>query len=360
MRTQFHLFTVKSVIGMRERERRGGFLTVADIQKYFDKESLQMGCLSLLQGGADRRAVRLWYKLNSRCTITAMTGAGPTERGEAGPTLGQGGIGGSLVSQRYLDNIVNSFFETSMVEDSYGEVRLQPCLYQDDLVRSSENIEDLRHGNMRLDAAMKEMSLEIHPSKSCYLIYGSSKFKQQIEQKMRDDPIMFCDIQLQRKTVVNYLGDELSEGGLAASVEATIRAREAKVIGAIYELKALCEDYRMQVVGGVLGAIDIYNTCIVPSLLNNCSVWVDIKEKEVKKLDSIQNMFVKTLLHLPDSTPSLALRAITGMQGMQWLIWEQKLLLILAIRRLEVHTLASQIFDQQLKEGLPGLTEETT
>ena len=69
--------------------------------------------------------------------------------------------------------------------------------------------------------------MEIHPSKSCYLIYGCSKFKQQIEQKMRDDPIMFCDIQLQRKTVVNYLGDELSEGGLAASVEATIKAREA-------------------------------------------------------------------------------------------------------------------------------------
>ena len=149
MRTQFHLFAVKSVIGMRERERRGGFLTVADIQKYFDKESLQMGCLSLLQGGADRRAVRLWYKLNSRCTITAMTGAGPTERGEAGPTLGQGGIGGSLVSQRYLDNIVNSYFETSMVEDSYGEVRLQPCLYQDDLVCSSESIKHLRHGDMR-------------------------------------------------------------------------------------------------------------------------------------------------------------------------------------------------------------------
>ena len=152
------------------------------------------------------------------------------------------GIGGSLVSQRYLDNIVNSYFDTSMVEDSYGEVRLQPCLYQDDLVRSSESIEDLRHGNMRLDAAMKEMSLEIHPSKSCYLIYGSSKFKQQMEQKMRYDPIMFGDIQLQRKTVVTYLDDELSEGGLAASVEATIKAREAKVIGAIYELKALCVD----------------------------------------------------------------------------------------------------------------------
>ena len=71
-------------------------------------------------------------------------------------------------------------------------------------------------------------------------------------------------------------------------------------------------------------------------------------------------MFLKTLLHLPDFTPTLALRAITGMQGMQWRIWEQKLLLNVAIRRLEVHTLARQIFNRQLKEGLPGLTEEVS
>ena len=58
----------------------------------------------------------------------------------------------------------------------------------------------------------------------------------------KEDPIMFGQIKLQRKGVVTYLGDELSEGGLAASVEATIKAREAKVKGAIYELKALCED----------------------------------------------------------------------------------------------------------------------
>ena len=78
------------------------------------------------------------------------------------------------------------------------------------------------------------------------------------------------------------------------------------------------------------------------------------------RLDSIQNIFVKTLLHLPDSTPSLALRAIMGMQGMQWLIWEQKLLLILAIRRLEEHNLARQIFNQKLTEGLPGLSDEAS
>ena len=121
---------------------------------------------------------------------------------------------------------------------------------------------------------------------------------------------------------------------------------------------ALCDDYRMQVVGGILGALDIYNTCIVHSLLNNCSVCVDIQEKSVKQLDALQSMFVKTLLHLPDSTSALDLRAIMGMLRLQWRIWDEKLLLVLAIRRMEEQTLARDIFEQQLAEGLPGLTEE--
>ena len=160
--------------------------------------------------------------------------------------------------------------------------------------------------------------------------------------------------------MVTYLGDELSEGGLAESVEATIQVREAKVKGAIYELKALSEDYRMQVVGGMLGALDIYNTCIVSSLLTNCSVWVNMNEKSIKRLDGLQNLFVKTLLHLPDSTPVPALRAITGQLGMKWRVWQEKLLLILAIRRLGENTLAKGMFKQQVQEGWPGLTEEAT
>ena len=239
-------------------------------------------------------------------------------------------------------------------------MRLQPIVYQDDLIRSGCSVEDTRIGAMRLYMTMKEMALKIQPSKSCYLVYGSSQYKQQVEEETKEDPIMFGSIPLQRKAVVTYLGDELSEGGLAESVEATILAREAKVKGAILELKALCEDYRMQVVGGMLGALDIYNTCIVSSLLNNCSVWVDIQEKSIKRLDTLQNMFVKTLLHLPDSTPVPALRAITGQLGMKWRVWQEKLLLILAIRKLEEHTFAKEMFEQQLTEGWPGLTAEAT
>ena len=127
---------------------------------------------------------------------------------------------------------------------------------------------------MKQDMTMKEMALDCHPTKSCYLVYGSDSYKEQVEQETKDDPIMLGSMVLKEKSVVTYLGDELSAGGLAASVEATIQTREAKVKGAIYELCALCEDYRMQVEGGMMGALDIYNTFIVSSLLNNSSVWI--------------------------------------------------------------------------------------
>ena len=60
--------------------------------------------------------------------------------------------------------------------------------------------------------------------------------------------------------------------------------------GLILELKALCKDYRLQICGRMMGAIDIFNIAICPSLLANCGPWVNISKETIKKLDSIQNL----------------------------------------------------------------------
>ena len=45
---------------------------------------------------------------------------------------------------------------------------------------------------------------------------------------------------------------------------------------------------------------------------------------------------------------------------MKWRIWEQKLLLVKAIRQLEDNVLAKEVFNQQLEMGWPGLAREAT
>ena len=61
-----------------------------------------------------------------------------------------------------------------------------------------------------------------------------------------------------------YLGDILSIEGLSESVQCTVKDREGKVKGSIYELRAIIEDFRMQAVGGIEAALDLYESCVGP------------------------------------------------------------------------------------------------
>ena len=167
MRTQFHLFVVKSCIARSEQSE--------DVTR------------------------RLWGKLNSRTTIRVKTGVGLSEEGEAGEVLGQGSCGGTIVSARYLDGVVSDYFKDSKHED---------------------------------------------------------------------------------------LGEEIHEDRLEASIDATITARQGKICGSIYALAALWGDFRMQVVGSTLGTLDMFEFCIVSSLLNNAAVWVGITSEQENRLDN--------------------------------------------------------------------------
>ena len=117
---------------------------------------------------------------------------------------------------------------------------------------------------------------------------------------------MLGKVVLNEKGSEAYLGDILSSQGLRASTEASIRDRAAKVKGSIYELRSLIEDFRMQVVGGMTAAIDLYESCIVSSLLTNSGTWTEIGDSEIELLDEKQNNFCRALLQLPMSNPSPA------------------------------------------------------
>ena len=93
MRVQFHIFVVKSVMAMVEEKKTGGIIYTADIQKFFDKEVL-VDCMDFLaEARVDKKAYRNWYRLNQRCQVAVVTGAGMSEEGDAGEVVGQGSGG---------------------------------------------------------------------------------------------------------------------------------------------------------------------------------------------------------------------------------------------------------------------------
>ena len=82
-------------------------------------------------------------------------------------------------------------------------------------------------------------------------------------------------------------------------------------------------------------AIDLYESCIVPSLIANYSTWMDIKKDTEDRLYGLQDLFGWVLLKMPQSTPRRAIRGALGLLGMRFGVFQEKVLLVKAIKEQE-------------------------
>ena len=92
------------------------------------------------------------------------TGTGYSEWAKPGELIGQGTGGGALVSSINLDKDMGEFFSRSSTEVTYGEVRLQPLIFQDDVVRLTGDVSSARAGNKRIENVVKLKQLEMQES----------------------------------------------------------------------------------------------------------------------------------------------------------------------------------------------------
>ena len=124
-------------------------------------------------------------------------------------------------------------------KDCYGTVRLQPLWYIDDVNRSSPDVISMRAGNVKFASLAAEKQLQYHQKKSCFLFFGTENYQAKTRLDIKEEPVMLGKSQISEKCEEKYLGDLLSSRVLAESAEATVKDREGKVKGAIYELGAI-------------------------------------------------------------------------------------------------------------------------
>ena len=353
-RTQEHLFSVRSVIALHIMREEGVVLQINNIRKFFDKENIFDVMDTLYTDGVEPSVYRAWFSLNENTRIKVLSGCGLTDEANVGAVVGQGTSGGALASQRNIDKGVNSYFSNSKDEINYGKVRFQPLSLQDDILRVAPNISSARVGNVKLNAMIQEKQLECHPDKTSFLIFGSKSYRENSEEELRGSPIVFGNFEVKEKVKDKYLGDWFHNGGLSQSVEATVSDRSGKIKGAIMEVAAVMEDMRMQVVGGLMGAWDLWNHALIPSLLNNCGTWTEMSSTTSIKLEELQNLFLRRMLRVPVSIP----KAETGFLSMKHRIWAEKVSLAAAIRRMDVTSLPRQVMEEQVAYGWPGLVKE--
>ena len=169
---------------------------------------------------------------------------------------------------------------------------------------------------------------------------------------------MCGELEVKTKEADKWLGQQLAEGGLADSVEATVAAREAKIKGAAMEIISIVKDWRTEVVGGMETALLLWEACVVPSLLHGSGTWTNITARTEKRLNSLQNWFTRLVLEVGPGAPLAALGWDTGLIDMKLRVWKEKVLMILHLRNLDEGSLAYKVYKEQVRNEWPGLAKE--
>ena len=357
-RVQEHLFVIKSVIGLAELNNTAIALQLWDLSKYFDRESLADGLNELYKNQVKGKVYRLLYEMNKDTRISVRTSVGITEQRETGEGWGQGTIEGAICSAVNLDNGVRDFFVSSECEVSYGDLALSPLLFQDDVARVCLDPLSAQSGNDRMEAMAETKLLDFNTDKSCIIIIGRGKTRKQLENDFSKTPPLLYGTKMKQVAQEKYLGDQINCGGLAASAAATVGKRKGIVFPKIFEIKAVIDDCRSHVTGGIMTGLDIWEMAVIPFLLNNCDSWTGISDSTIVELDNLQNLFYRVLLEVPTGCPIPMLYWDCGGLLMKNRILKKKLLFLHHIATLEEDAIAFQVYSVQKRLELPGLLQE--
>ena len=353
-----HIFSIKSVWQMFEMMGKGLIITLVDIVSFFDKENIYDVMQTLNDIGVNKKAARVWFKLNEGTEIAVKTAAGMSNTVKVGDCIGQGTAGAALVSQVNLDQGLRQYFGDGGEDLEYGDVQISPLAYQDDIMKGNRDVVGAQAGNIKLAAMLTDKGLEAHPDKTCFIVCGSKMFKEKADNDLKSNPLMFGNFQVKQKVCDKYLGQMLHSGGVEASATATVQERMDWIKGATMEVRSIVEDFQMQAFGGLTAAWELWERALLPSLLSCSGTWIGECKEAIGLCDQVQNFYWRIILRVPESCPKVALRCETQMLGMKWRVWQEKVMIFIAIQEQEEDGLAKEMMDQQLKMGFPGLGQE--
>ena len=128
-----------------------------------------------------------------------------------------------------------------------------------------------------------------------------------------------------------------------------IDKRGKEIKGEIEAIKSLASYYNV-VPGYINVRLFLYENCILPSLLYELEGWNKLSKKELKKLESIQQKALCSLLEIPKTTPNLGLLNETGVWTIEERMKYRKIMLYHNLMNSSDDRLAKRVILQQINE----------
>ena len=271
--TTEHLVTLISYMRHLEKEQGGGITQFLDIKACFDAIELRDLLTETTRSGITGKPLRNIATFTDTVNIHIQgdeSGNRKTISNSAGQGSGYAPVGTSLTMASTIDSQIKSKSE-ELGENMLNKVsgmELSPLMYVDDIAKTCKTpIESKEMGEV-ITSSLGYLRMEAHPDKSGLLVFGRSREK--LKEEILKNPTKVQDFEMGFKTSETYLGMQFAEKGASESITETLLTRRIKCMTKSVELAKNLEDDRIQAVGWLVSAVNVFNAVHTPPEWATC------------------------------------------------------------------------------------------
>ena len=136
--------------------------------------------------------------------------------------IGQGSVGAALVSALNIGVAIKHTF-TDEYTASVGQLLLNTLIFQDDISKMNDNIQQAREGCEKIDRTLKSKLLSANYDKSKFLVIGDDEFRKNTLEDLDKNPLKMGGVKIEHSEQEKYLGDWIHEKGCKESINPQLR-----------------------------------------------------------------------------------------------------------------------------------------
>ena len=339
-----HLIALKQTIKEIRNKGLTAYIIFLDVQKAYDKAWLDAILYALSKNGIQGKNLRIIKKLNSNLTAKIQTRFGLTRKIKIRDSIRQGGVLSVIEYATLIDEIAKELKQRKLGYETTANITLDSLLWMDDVCLIHHDLKKLQ----------EILDVTNHVANKYHIQFGAAKCKVIKIGRGKKSTLKLNGEILEEVPTYKYLGEIINNkgnlGDHIAETEKKVKGATASIIAETgnKEFKGI----KMQAIWQMVDAI------IIPILTYACEGWT-LNKEEKKKLQSIFNEAMKTLLCLPKGTPTTILLHETGNIPLEYTIKKKSILQAKRIEQMEEDSLIKDITKTETSIWKKNI-EETT
>ena len=327
--------------------RKGGEedidIQVYDVETCFDSLWLQDCINDIFEAGLQNDKLPLLYLENLNARVAVKTTKGKSKRINIENIIMQGSVWGGLMCTTSMDKLGKVVYENEELIYRYkGEVAVPSLCMVDDVLAVQKCSKSALQINSTVNSFMELKKLTLSDKKCSKIHIGRSKLK--------CHQLKVHEKQMKNSDQEKYLGDQICKD---AKVKATIEDRVKKGYGIVSEINAILDEiplgkYRVEM------GLKLRQAMLVNGILFNSEAWQGIDKDDIKHLEKIDELLLRSLMGSHQKTPLEFLYLETGSLPINFIISIRRITYLKTLLMRNNEELTKRILSKQFDNPTPG------